>query len=107
MYKIVMLLDRKDGLTHEAFLDAWLEDHASDAAGIPGLVRYTHCVPVEGDDAPYDGITELYFEDRAAAEAALDSTRKESAAEDARTFLARSPPTSTVVEERVVYEDLP
>lgn len=69
------ILRRKDGLSHEAFVDHWLNTHAALCVKLPGLRRY--CVNlVDRARFPhfdYDGFSELWFDSEADLEAALRS----------------------------------
>ncbi|MFB6105088.1 MAG: EthD family reductase [Halobacteriaceae archaeon] len=71
LYKHSAFLVRKDGLSHEAFLDHWANTHVPLARNIPGVVRYTRVVPADPSVAEFDGVAELYFEDIGALNAAL------------------------------------
>jgi len=62
--KIVGLVRRPDGMTHEAFVEHWLERHVPLALRHhPGLHKYvTNVVEQRLGDAPaWDGIAELHF----------------------------------------------
>ncbi|QLD86862.1 EthD family reductase [Natronomonas halophila] len=61
MRKLVNLLVRQDGLSHEAFVDYWLNEHAPLAEDLPGVERYATSVPADPEKAAYDGIAELYL----------------------------------------------
>jgi uncharacterized protein (TIGR02118 family) len=71
LYKHSAFLVRKDGLTHDEFLDHWENEHVPIASEIPGVVRYARIVPTQPTAAEFDGIAELYFEDLGALRAAL------------------------------------
>ncbi|NUC70949.1 EthD family reductase [Haloterrigena sp. SYSU A558-1] len=73
MYKHVALLVRKDGLSHEEFVDYWQNNHTPIAREIEGVVRYQQVLPTEPDHAEFDGLAELYFEDLEALHDALGS----------------------------------
>ena len=63
MYKHVALLVRKDGMSHEAFVDYWQQEHTPIARDIEGVVRYQTVLPTDPDHAEFDGLAELYFKD--------------------------------------------
>ncbi|MDG5761294.1 EthD domain-containing protein [Natronococcus sp. A-GB1] len=63
MYKHAALLVRKEGMSHEEFVDYWQTEHTPIAREIDGVVRYQQVLPTEPDHAEFDGIAELYFED--------------------------------------------
>ena len=63
MFKAVILLTRREDLTHDAFVDWWLNDHAPLASSLPGLRRLTfNVVDVDAQEAGIDGISELWFD---------------------------------------------
>jgi uncharacterized protein (TIGR02118 family) len=109
-YKHVALLVRKEGMTHEAFRDHWLNEHVPIAKEIPGVVKYKTTVPVDPENAEFDGIAELYFEDLDALRASLgeetsrdydpDDPKAKAAREDVDNFLAIDERPRMVVEEK-------
>ncbi|MFM8240105.1 MAG: EthD family reductase [Actinomycetota bacterium] len=66
--KVMVALIRRDDMTREEFLQWWLHEHAPLARTLPGVQRIRFNVLEE--DAPYDGIAELWFESAEAADAA-------------------------------------
>jgi len=63
MFKAVILLTRREDMTHDAFVHWWLNDHAPLASTLPGLRRLTfNVVDVGGEEAGIDGISELWFD---------------------------------------------
>jgi uncharacterized protein (TIGR02118 family) len=98
LYKHSAFLVRKDGMTHEEFLDHWENEHVPIAREIPGVVRYARVVPTEPEAAEFDGVAELSFEDLGALEASLgvsgnrdydpDDPKAAAAREDVDNFLA-------------------
>jgi uncharacterized protein (TIGR02118 family) len=98
LYKHSAFLVRKEGMSHDEFLDHWANEHVPIAREIPGVVRYARVVPTEPEAAEFDGIAELYFEDLGALGAALgsegsrdydpDHPKSKAAREDVDNFLA-------------------
>jgi uncharacterized protein (TIGR02118 family) len=82
MLKVVSLLKRAEGLSKEEFATWVVEDHLEFAKKLPGLRRYTVNVAV-AEDAPYDAVNELWFDDEAARAAAFASDDGKAAAGDA------------------------
>jgi len=87
MIKVVVLLRRPPAWTRERFHRWWLDEHVPYARALPDLRKYRVCLVTgstshEGRE-PWDGIAELWFDDRAALEAAWSS-------EVGRTALAHS-----------------
>lgn len=68
MFKAMIMLTRRSDMTHEQFVHWWLDDHAPLARQLPGVREIRFNEVVDGDGV--DGITELWFDDRAAFEAA-------------------------------------
>jgi uncharacterized protein (TIGR02118 family) len=63
MFKAVILLTRRADMTHAAFVDWWLNDHAPLASSLPRLRRLAfNVVDVGGEEAGIDGISELWFD---------------------------------------------
>lgn len=78
MLKFTVLARGPKEWTREQFIEWWRGPHASSAKKIPGLLGYTHGkinVDFDKPDAEptWDGLAELYFEDRAALDKALSS----------------------------------
>lgn len=69
MFKAVILLTRKDGMSKDEFRQWMLVGHAPLAKQLPGLRKLVFNV-VENEDAPYDGVSELWFDTREAFDAA-------------------------------------
>jgi uncharacterized protein (TIGR02118 family) len=73
LYKHIALLVRKDGMTHEEFVDYWQTNHTPIAREIEGVVKYATVQPVTPEAAEFDGLAELYFDDLDALHDALGS----------------------------------
>lgn len=67
-FKAMILLARRDDMTHAEFVTWWLEEHAPLAARLPGVRRIVFN-EIDGSD-DVDGISELWFDSRADFEAA-------------------------------------
>ena len=77
MIKAMVLLRRPPGWTRERFHRWWLDEHVAHGKKLPNLRKYRVCLVTgstshEGRE-PWDGIAELWFDDRAALEAAWAS----------------------------------
>jgi uncharacterized protein (TIGR02118 family) len=72
MFKAIILLTRGEGTSRGEFRSWWLEQHAPLARQLPGLRRLVFNV-VESDEAPYDGVSELWFDTREDFDAAYAS----------------------------------
>jgi len=80
MIKVLGLLTRRPELSHEQFVDHWLNVHGPLARAVPGIRRYvqshitgTRTRPdIPETDVEVDGIAELWYDD-------LESLRRASA----------------------------
>jgi uncharacterized protein (TIGR02118 family) len=106
--KTIGLLTRKDGLTHEDFVQHWLEVHAPLAHAVPGVRRYvqSHIVAertrpdIPATDVEIDGIAELWYDDRAAMDRANQTPEAKRLFADGALFIGQIK--SFVVEEKVI-----
>ncbi len=69
MFKAVILLARKEGMTRDEFRHWMLVGHSPLAKQLPGVRKLVFNI-VENEDAPYDGVSELWFDSREAFDAA-------------------------------------
>jgi uncharacterized protein (TIGR02118 family) len=108
MIKTIGLLTRKDGFTHAQFMKHWVDVHAPLALAVPGLRRYVQN-HIQGErpradiaetEVDIDGIAELWFDDKAALEAAAATPEMQALHADGAKFIGRIK--SYVVEEKVV-----
>ena len=88
MIKVLVLLRRPADWPRERFHHWWLDEHVAYAKVLPGLRKYRVCLVTgstthEGRE-PWDGIAELWFDDRAALEAAWASDVGRAALEHSR-----------------------
>ena len=63
LYKHSAFLVRKEGMSHEEFVDYWQTEHTPIAREIEGVVKYNTVLPTDPEHAEFDGVAELYFED--------------------------------------------
>src|SRR6056297_2450023 len=103
MRKLVNLLVRQDGLSHEEFADYWLTEHAPMAESLPGVRKYTTSVPADPEKAAYDGIAELYLEDDASVGEVFASEAGQRIQADTENFLDDDAGEILVVEESVQF----
>ena len=74
MVKVMVLLARRPDLTHEEFVDWWLERHVLLAGDLPHVRRATlNVVDGDPDGSGFDGVGELWFDSIADMEAAYAS----------------------------------
>jgi len=111
MIKMLALLTRKDGLTHEEFVKHWYEIHAPLAHAVPGIRRYvqSHIVgtrsrpDIPDTDVAVDGIAELWYDDMAACERAAATPEMKRLTDDGALFIGRIK--SYVIEEREIISN--
>jgi len=82
MLKVISLLKRAEGLSKADFAKWVVDDHFEFAKNLPGLRKYTVNVAV-ADDAAFDAVNEMWFDDEAARAAAFASDAGKAAAGDA------------------------
>ena len=90
MVRVHIWLRKKAGTTAEEFRDHWLNDHAPIARDgyqhLKGyVVNLVTRVP-EGQEAPYDGVAELTWDDRDGFSADMKSEAAKAGTEDLKTF---------------------
>ena len=108
MIKTIGLLARKSDWTHEQFMKHWVEVHAPLAHAVPGLRRYVQNHILEERTradivalaVEIDGVAELWFDDRAALDAAARTPEMRALHADGARFIGRI--RSYVVEEKAV-----
>jgi uncharacterized protein (TIGR02118 family) len=105
MFKLVVFLEKQADMTHEEFLDHWHGPHVEMAKEMPNLKKYVTSVPVDPEEALYDGIAELYFESLDDAAQAGESELQEAAIEDSERFLAKVPADRMFVEPIVQLDE--
>lgn len=100
-FKFMVLLRKQDGISYVEYERYFFQTHLKLVLAIPGLRGYKVNLRHPDDaDAPYDGISEFWFDDRAAYELAMASPETAATLADAATFL--QPPQILLVDERVV-----
>jgi uncharacterized protein (TIGR02118 family) len=89
MFKAIILLQRRADMDRAQFAHWWLGAHAALARGLPGLrgLRFNLIDMPEGGDV--DGVSELWFDDQAAFEAAYASDHGRAVAADSMAHVAR------------------
>src|SRR5258707_6256210 len=108
MIKSLSLLTRKDGLSHEAFIDHWVNVHAPMVRAVPEVRRYVlsfiSSEPSRTDvptlDMDVDCIAELWYDDVASMERAAKSAAMLRVRADGASQLGRTK--TFITEEKVV-----
>jgi uncharacterized protein (TIGR02118 family) len=97
MIKVISLLVRKDGITHEQFVKHWLEIHGPLARRVSGIRRYVQSHIVDERQRPdipaigldVDGIAELWYDDHEALARTLASPEMKALHADGALFIGR------------------
>lgn len=113
LIKSIGLLTRKDGLSHDQFVQHWYEVHAPLAHAVPGVRRYVQSHILAERTRPdiptinveIDGIAELWYDDREAMERANATTEARRLHADGALFIGRIK--SFIVEEKVIIPVAP
>jgi uncharacterized protein (TIGR02118 family) len=108
MIKVLGLLTRKDGISHEAFVRHWFDIHGPLAHAVPGIRRYvqshitgTRTRPdIPETDVEVDGIAELWYDDMATMQRAGASPEMKTLTDDGALFIGRIK--TYVIEERQI-----
>ena len=98
------VLRRKDGITHEQFVDHWLNRHAAFCVKLPSLRRYSVNLVERGRFAhfDYDGFSELWFDSEEEMNASLDSPQGKTLLADLPNFVKDIKPIVTV-ETQIIW----
>jgi len=108
MIKVLSLLTRKDGTTHEEFVRHWLEIHAPLAHAVPGIRRYvqshitgTRSRPdIPDTNVEVDGFAELWYDDLEALQRAGATPEMKRLTDDGALFIGRIK--TYVIEEKPI-----
>jgi uncharacterized protein (TIGR02118 family) len=116
MIKVIGLLKRKPGMSHQEFSDYWFSKHAPLGQRIapPDALsaRYVqnHALTMKGGgEAPYDAVAELCFEDAAAMKRWIDwynSDAGKQLRDDELNFMDVSKRVVIVTDERVMRDEM-
>ena len=109
--KILELMKRKEGLTHEEFIHHWEGKHGPLVARVvPGIRRYVQNHPVTppgGEEPAFDGVAEVWYEGQMTWQALMDfyfSDAGKALRDDEVQFMDYSGSIALVVEEKVMKE---
>ena len=108
MIKVVGPLTRKAGLSHEEFVQHWLEVHGPLAHAVPGVRRYvqSHIIgtrtrpDIPETEVEIDGIAELWYDDQEALARAAASPEMKRLTDDGALFIGSIK--SYIVEEKQI-----
>lgn len=98
------ILRKKEGITHEEFVDHWMKKHAALCVKLPNLRRYSINL-VDRKRFPkfnYDGFSELWFDSEADLVASLSSPEGKTLLADLPNFAGDIDPIISV-ETQIVW----
>lgn len=108
MIKVTEIINRRPGMNVEDFQQYWLNTHGPIVSRIPGLRRYvqSHTKPggYRRGEVAYDGIAEVWFEDKSALAAMMSSPELAAAKADEPNFIDPSRLVELVVDEYVIKD---
>lgn len=91
MFKLIILLTKKQAMGDDEFVRYFLDVHAPLAKKMPGLRKYVANIvqkpPNRGPD--YHGVAELWFDDRETMKKAFSSPQGEVTQKDSEKFTSR------------------
>ena len=94
MFRVHIWLRKREGMSDEEFRRRWEEEHAPIARdGYPNLKGYVVNVVTrvpQGQEAPYDGVAELWWDSRDEFSADMKSEAAARGAEDLKQFTSGS-----------------
>ena len=86
MFKAIILLTRREDMSHDEFRTWWFDEHAPLAAQLPGVRKIVF--NLAENDSAVDGISELWFDSQADFEAAYATDLGKSVAADSLAHLS-------------------
>ena len=108
MIKVIGLLTRKPGMTHDAFVRHWFDIHGPLAHAVPGIRRYVQShitgtrtrpdIPETGIEI--DGIAELWYDDQESFQRAGATPEMKALTDDGALFIGQIK--TYVIEERQI-----
>ncbi|MFT7601287.1 MAG: hypothetical protein ACI8TP_004239 [Acidimicrobiales bacterium] len=109
MIKVTEIVNRRPGMSVEDFQAHWLHNHGPIVAKVPGLKRYVQShVRLGGykrGEVPFDGIAELWFDDKAALAAIVGTPEFAAAKADEPKFIDDTTLIELVVDEHIIKDN--
>jgi uncharacterized protein (TIGR02118 family) len=102
MFKLIILLKKKQNLSDEEFAKYWLETHAPLAKKMPGLRKYVVNVVRRppNREPEYNGVVELWFDDIDSMKKTFASAEGQATQKDTEKFA--SSPTTLYIDEHTI-----
>ena len=103
MLKVISLLKRKEDMSFEEFRKWAIEEHPPLGKKLPGIRKYRMSVVLEDNpDLPCDAVSEFWFDDDTARQAAFATEAGKAAGADAAAHCSSR--THLLTEEKVIIE---
>jgi len=103
MLKVFSLLKRKESMTFDEFRKWAFEDHPPLGKRLPGLRHYRMSVVLNDDpDLPYDAVSEFWFDNDEARQAAFATPEGKAAGGDAAAHCSSR--VHLLTEEKIIVE---
>ncbi len=106
MIKVAELFRRRHDMPLDEFRSYWLERHGPAVSRMPGLRRYVQSHPLLGGyskaNLPFDGVAELWFDNKEALRAMADSKAFLAAKHDEPNFIDNRSLIELVLDEHVI-----
>jgi uncharacterized protein (TIGR02118 family) len=92
MFKLIILLTKKQAMEDDAFTRYLLQVHAPLAKKMPGLRKYVVNIVQKppSKEPDYHGVVELWFDDRGSMKKAFSSPEGEDTQKDTEEFTSRT-----------------
>jgi uncharacterized protein (TIGR02118 family) len=101
MLKVISLMKRREGMSLEEFRNWALEEHPLLGKKLPGMRHYRMSVLLDDNPSlPADAVSEFWFDDNAARQAAFATPEGQAAAADAAAHCSSR--THLLTEEKVI-----
>lgn len=104
MYKLVITGDRREDVDFEELKEYYLEEHAPLVKEMPHVQKFTVSFPIDDEDAEYDYIAALYYEEPEHIGASLESEAGQEAVEDVANFGDTDTGFNQTTEEHPVFD---
>jgi len=113
MIKVLGLLTRKQGITHDEFVRHWFDIHGPLALAVPGIRRYVQSHIIDTRTRPdipettvqVDGIAELWYDDLESLHRAGATPEMKALTDDGALFIGQIK--TYVIEERQIIPPPP
>jgi uncharacterized protein (TIGR02118 family) len=113
MIKILGLLTRKPGISHQEFVRHWFDVHGPLALAVPGIRRYvqSHITgsrtrpDIPETDVDVDGVAELWYDDLESFQRAAATPQMKALTDDGALFIGQIK--TYVIEERQIIPPPP